>query len=316
MSARTRVDVGCMAFSLARLDRRIENVLRLFREAWDEGLVSGPLSNITFYLHRHADDREILRCPEDAFTKVFADRFGSEYVFYDQGSAFGLGKARIHQPLGQCLHGTGPFNSVTRHRFEKLQKVVQKEEGTFEDMTFCTSVGREHVVQAPTRVFYVSDAPKPEAEQMVRDKCQMNAVFVAKEDVQNRSERLITIEEYVAASRAFGPLWTLVNGLVRAVPRDHVPLLELFVDHSEAGELASKTPEFSEGELLGALAQSPRLKKTYVGSPSYLKAAVKSLTHAELVGEQRQKFHLTPYFHGAKHATYYTLGEFSRLEIV
>lgn len=310
MSASACVEVGRRMWRRSRLEAVLRGLFPFFRELHESGASSGPLDQLVLtFAPKPEDPGPLLAMIRRAFIAVFHESFGDDCVFRISGSTYEIGKARVYEPLVDYVRGTGPYNVAARRAGEDLAELIQKEKGTFEDVRIWVSVAKEDRPDGERvpPVYYSSRHPRADVERLVKENWHRPLSRLTDEEVEQRSESMVELDDYLNATRARGTVWTMRGKVVRGVSRDYLPVLEVMLPESSRLD-AGPQPWLSWDELAERVKQSPRVSKSHASSPSFLERALYDLETAELIRTQRDEYCLTSDFYSLQHVRYYTLG--------
>jgi len=311
MSSSACIEVGRKVRSRKNLGKALETLFPLFQEVHDVGASSGPLAALTLTFNPPPEDHTpLLEMTRDAFLAVFGEQFGNTCVFKISGPVYEIGKAKVHEPLADYVRGTGPYSAAARRALDDLISAMNKEKGTFEDVSIRVSVAkadRPEGEKVPP-VYYVAPERRSDVEDIVGEKWERPITHMTEDMVEERGEETVELQQYLLATRTYGTVWTMRDRIVRGVSRKYLPVLEAMLPESERSDAGLKEWQTWD-EVADLVRQSPKVSKANASSPTYLEKALAGLIAAEVVRTKEDEYSLAPDFADLLHVSYYALGD-------
>ena len=306
ISVGTRLEVS--RFVLRRSARRavLAEALRLFHEASDLGVASGPVARLLVHFPRMLD-----RHPErQAAGEAYRDVFGRDCCFLTTYDRFlELGQVVLHQTLLQHLAESGPYHSNHQPRVEAVRSELNKQAGQYENHRFFTRPIPSNGEVPGIEFCYSGEKTNRVVELAMSQKTEEQLVFVAPGEVNARPDDYVSLSDYERGSRRYGTLWVLQNDLVRPLDRQHAAALYLFLDDDLRPEMDTA---FDWQQLYDRLQRCSYISRAQRQSPTYLDLMLHKLTRSGFLVEERSRYRLDDRFAGYQHVTFYSMGSFDK----
>lgn len=306
ISIGTRIEVSRL--SLRRKSRMglVADVFRLFIEAADKGIASGPINRLTVKFPR-ADRRTEARA---AVHEAFAEVFGGECCFMRKYEHYlYIGRAVVHQAMIHHLREDGPYHSDHQPRVERVQNELGRMPGRYEGYRFIVEPLFTPGARPEVKFCYSGEAPNRVIEVSMQQKTEEDLVYVPGDEVDNGAERFVSLSDYDHGSRRFGNLWFMQDGLIRSLDRDWLPLIYLFMDEKFEPMMDAS---FTWQELFDRQRDSQFVARTSRGSSTFLDICLDRLIYRNLIVREGRQYRLHPGFLDVQHVTFYELGQYDK----
>jgi hypothetical protein len=306
ISVGTRIEVSRLVLRRSAQAKVLADAFRLFVEAADRGIASGPIRRIVLHFHKAAK----LPHPRAAARKAFAEVFESDCCFLaNRKHELELGRAVEHQTLLEHLRESGPYHSDHQPRVEAVQSELNLQPGRYENHRFFVEPLAVDAAKPRVRFCYSGERANKLVETAMGQKTDERLAFITPGEVAARSAAFVSLADYEHASRRFGTLWVMQGDLIRALDRQRASALYLFLDES-ARLQADRW--FTWQQLYDRLEQCPHIGRASRQSPSFLDMSLDELTDSDFVIHEKQSYRLAPKFDSYRHVRFYELGQYDK----
>ena len=310
ISVGTRIEISRLVFRRGKTREVLANAMRLFVEAAERGVASGPIKSIEMQYRKHLYRGEGREAARDAYRDVF----GEDCCFLTtKKRKLELGRAVVHQSLLEHLREAGPYHSMHQNLVEAVRNELQKQPGRYEQHKFFVKPmvsGQDG--DRPTVVFcYSGDARDQLVEVAMRSRAEATLEFVTPDDVKSHPEQYVSLEDYERAARRFGTLWVMQGDLIRPLERQHAAALYLFMD-DDGQPLLDQSMTWQE--MFDLLKHCGHVNRASRQSPTYLDVCLHQFERGGFVkrNAREQTWRLNPGIVDYMHVTFYELGEYDR----
>ena len=231
ISVGTRIEVGRLAFRSSKRVEIVSEMLRLFKEASELEISSGPIQRVTASFPKSGHRPE----QREAIRLAFRDVFDRNCCFLCHGRThLEIGYSVVHQALLQHVREDGPFHSIHRSRVDAVQSELQKQPGRYENHRFFTRPIRRTQEVPEVEFCYSGECGNTVVEAAMAKKTDERLIFVSAEQIRQQSDAHVSLADYMLASQRFGSLWVMQGDVIRSVDRYRFGVMNLFTD--DAGE--------------------------------------------------------------------------------
>ncbi len=307
ISIGTRLEISRLAWRPESRRHLVADAFRMFAEAAERGIASGPIDRIVIKFPA-AERRREARLP---LHQAFEDIFNSTCCFQraNDANTLRLGRAIVHQDLIRHLREDGPYHSDHQPRVERVQNELNRQPGRYEGYRYFIEPLFTPGVYPGVRFCYSGNEPNALIEVTMRQKSDERLVFVPRDEVDGHPERFVSLSDYDQGARRFGPIWVMQEGLLRRVEREWLPLIYLFMDVDMQPILDRS---FSWEELFARQRHNSQVPRTARTSETFLDICIERLWERKLVLRDGNRFRLQPRFLEVEHVTFYDLGQFDK----
>ncbi|MEE2913219.1 MAG: hypothetical protein VX745_00955 [Pseudomonadota bacterium] len=307
ISIGTRLEISRLAIREKDRQPLVAEVFRMFQEAAERGIASGPIDRMTVKFpnaERKPDARQPIH---DAYEEVFDSPCCFQRM--QDPHTLRLGRAVVHQALIHHLREDGPYHSDHQPRVERVHSELGRRPGRYE--------GYQYFVEPiftpgkyPEVVFHYSgDEPSRIIEVTMRQKSEEELQFMKPETMRTDPSRFVSLMDYDQGARRFGRLWVMQEGLLRRLDREWLPLIYLFMD-DDLNPMLDVT--FTWEELYERQRLSPYVPRAQRFSSTFLDICIERLSERFLVLQEGGRFRLQSVFNDVQHVTFYELGHYDK----
>ena len=308
ISVGTRIEVSRLVFRRSAQKRVLANTFRLFIEAAERGVASGPIRRLLINFHKpHERPQERL-----AAHQAFGEVFGGDCCFLTTPHEhLELGQVVPHQSLIEHMLETGPYHSNHQSRVEAVENELSRQPGRYENHRFFVEPTRAATDDGIPVVRFCYTGPKPDnlVEVAMRQKTEERLVFVPREQAEGEPQRYVSLGDYDRAARRYGTLWVLQGDLVRPLERSEAAAMYLFFSDDDQPEYEKR---FTWQQLYDRMQQCRHINRACRHSPTYLDLSLDKLVRKDFLETDKQTYWLTPHFDSYVHVTFYELGTYER----
>ncbi|MAE61085.1 MAG: hypothetical protein CMJ49_06985 [Planctomycetaceae bacterium] len=306
ISVGTRIEISRLALRPKSRVALVADIFRLFIEAAEKGIASGPIERLAVRFPRAAKRAEARKPVREAFEEVF----GSTCCFYrvDPHSLL-IGRAVIHQPVINHLREDGPYHSDHQPRVEKVQNELNRQPGRYEGYRYFVELLFTPGQHPEVTFCYSGEKPDRLIEVTMRQKTEEHLVFLPSREVEADPDRFVSLSDYDHGARRFGNVAFMQEGLIRWIDREWLPLVYLFMDDNFQ-PMMDQT--YTWGELFKRQQHSDFAPRASRGSSTFLDLCIEQTTDRNLVVRDGKSYRLHPGFLEAQHVTYYQLGQYDK----
>ena len=305
ISVGTRIEVSRLIFRPQVQQRVLAEVFKLFVEAAEQGVASGPIQRITLHFkkgHKRAE-------PRAAALAAFREVFDCECCFLTPRTHhLELGRAVNHQSLLEHLWETGIYHSSHQPRVEFVANELQSQPGRYENHRFFVRpVARAGKMP---QVCFCYSGPEPDnlVEVAMQQKTEEHLLFVSPQQIEQHGETYVSLKDYERAARRFGTLWVMQNDLIRALDRQRASLLFLFFNDDQS--ICDQW--FTWQQLFDRQQSCPHINRASRNSPSFLEMSLLHLREADFVIKDKDRYRIHPNIEQYRHATFYEMGAYHK----
>ena len=306
ISVGTRIEVSRLVFRARNQVQALTDAFRLFVEAAEQGVASGPIRRIILHF-RKAEHRRVLR---SAAAQAFRQVFNNDCCFLTpRKNHLEIGRAVVHQSLVEHLWETGPYHSQHQPRIEAVTHELRSQPGRYENHHFFVKpIAREGEVPQ-LWVCYSGEAPDSFVEVAMRQKTEEHLLFVPSPKLAEHRTAYVSLPDYERACRRFGTLWVMQHDLIRALDRQLASVLFNFMDNTTREPLERA---LTWQQLYDRQKHCRHINRASRNSPSFLDMSLHQLTETDFIVRDKDCYGLYPRFTQYKHATFYELGLYDR----
>ena len=302
----TRIEISRLILRPELRRERVAEVFRMFAEAQERGISSGPISRMTVR-YDHADLQVELRVPlQEAFEEVFGSTCCFQFQF---DNYLRIGRAVVHQGLIHHLREDGPYHSDHQPRVERVRNELHRAPGRYEGYRYFVEPLFTPGEHPEVNFCYSGEKPDRLIEVTLRQKADETLVFIPECEVATNQDRFISLTDYDLGARRFGRLWFMHEGMLRKFDREWLPLVYLFMDDDFQPMLDRS---FSWEELFARQQKSSYVPLSSRSSSTFLDICIERLRDRNLILLEGRRYRLHPDFLEIEHVTYYEIGEYDK----